>query len=321
MAVFTEETNYSGSPWGPLQEPILEGIEGMQGNYAAGPWAGPYTAGIDPNQTAGINAGVAGAGGAGAVGGAYTNTGLNLMGGLGTAFDYFNQNVDGSTNPWLTNGQQYMDFAGSIANSPYLDSQITSALRDPYRNLTENQLPGNAMNAAMMGQSGGSGRQVGDAVARRGYADRAADVGAQMRGSAYNTGLQFANQAATGDQFAAQQSALQLANLGGQGLGMLGTGYDYDQTGAQDQYDWGTQQQNLNNQQLDAQMREFYEPWTLTENYGNYLNPLTENLHNSTSEQDLLPQFLMENAESIAGLGGEAGGWVVDQIQDWFADI
>jgi len=307
MSLFESESSVSGSPWGPLRDPLLYGLDEVQDIYGRGTWGGPYTAGIDPNQTAGIASGIANAGGAGSVGDAYRTAGTGMIPGLGSAFNYFNSSLGGSQNPWMTNQDQYMDFAASIADSPYLNSQITAALRDPYRGLTEGALPGNAMNAVMMGQSGGSGREVGDAIARRGYEDRATDIGGQMRGNAYQTGLNFANQAATGDQKAAWDSALQLSGLGAQGLGYLGEGYGWDQTGATDQYNWGTTTQNLENEQLDANMREFYEPWKMIENYGNYVNPLTENLFTRTSEQDQLMPWLFGSEGPLSEIGGKLG--------------
>ena len=321
MSLFTTETTESGSPWGPLQEPILGGIENIQGLLDRGIFGGPFTAGIDPNQTGGINAGLAAAGGAGDVANAYGSTGRNLMGGLGQAFDYFGSSLDGSQNPWMTNQDQYMDFASSIADSPYLDSQITSALRDPYRGLTEQQLPGNALGAAQMGASGGSGKAISDAVAQRGYADRAADVGANMRGNAYQTGLDFANQAANQDYSAAQQSAMQLSGLGTQGLGFMGQGYNYGQQGAKDQFNWGTQSQNLENQQIQGQKEEFYAPWDLANNFGNYVNPLTENLYNHTTEQDQMMPWLFGESGPLSGIGGQFGDWVGENIGDWMPDF
>ena len=318
MSLFTSETEYSGSPWGPLQEPILGGIDNIQGLLDRGPFGGPYTAPIDPNQTAGIGAGLAAAGGAADVAGAYGSAGQNLAPGLGQAFSYFGNSLDGSQNPWLNNQQQYMDFASSIADSPYMDSQITAALRDPYRGLTEQQLPGNALGAAQMGVSGGSGKQIADAVAQRGYADRASDVGAGMRGNAYQTGLNFANQAANQDYSAAQQSAMQLSGLGTQGLGFMGTGYGYGQQGARDTFDWGTQGQNLQNQQIAGQKEEYYAPWELAQNFGNYVNPLTTNLYTRTSEQDQLMPWLFGSSGPLADIGGDLGDWVGGNIGDWW---
>jgi hypothetical protein len=308
MGLFDNESTTTGTPWGPLQQPTLGGVNYIQNLLQQGPWGGPYTAPIDPLQTQGIQQGAAAAGGAGGIANAYQQQGQGLLPGMQQGFGYFGSALAGGMNPWVTNPQQYLGIAQNVANNPYMDSMVTSALRDPFRQLTEQMLPGIRSGANMAGQAGGSQEAVMSAIANRGYADRAADVGAQMRGGAYSQGLGFANQAAQSDMALQQAAAQNLFNMGQMGLGFLGQGYGIGQQGAQDTFNWGTQGQGLQNQQLQGQMAQFMAPWELAKSYGSYINPLAGSLQQRTSSQDMLPAYLLQGLGPILSAGGGAAG-------------
>jgi hypothetical protein len=312
-SIFDQTTTTSGVPWQPLQNPLLAGVTNVQNLFNQGTYQGPYTAGVDPSQVYGYNLGTTQWGGAERASNNYAQQGQGLIPGLGSAFNYYQgaiQNPQGQ-NPWLTNNAQYMGLANQFADNPYMDQSITAALRDPYRQLTEQTLPGIRTQANQYGVAGGSQEAVMSAIADRGYQDRAADVGAQMRGQAWNQGLGIANQAAQGDQLLAQNAASNLAGLGGQGLDYLSQSYGIGQQGAQDLFNWGTQNQNLQNQQIQGNMAQYYAPWQLAQSYGSYINPLAGSLQSRTGTQDGLGQFL------LAGLGptlGSVGGDLADAI-------
>lgn len=331
MAGLFEETITSQrSPWEPLQQPIIQGVQNMQQLYAQGPYGGPFAAPINGMQTTGINSGFNAAAGAGGVANTYQTYGQGLAPGLTQAFDYYRQSLGQPNNPLVTNPNPYMNLATMAANNPYMDASITAALRDPYRQLTEQQLPGIAMGAQQAGNAP-SRRSILEGITRRGYEDRASDVGAQMRGQAWQTGLGMAGNAADRDQLFSQNSAMQLGNLGGQGLGYNAEGYNFNQLGAKDQAGWGNLQQGLDEKQVQANIQQYYEPWRLQDAYGQYVNPLATGLSSSAETRDagtmgpmlnIIAQILAADAAGGgAGNGsiiGRGTDWIIDQIRGFF---
>lgn len=333
--IFDQTQTSLGIPWNPLQQPTLTGVDYIGNLLSQGAWTGPYTAGISDYQTGGISQGADASMLASGLANQFQQYGSQLAPGLTQAFNYYQGAMNGGTqNPWLTNTNQYLGLAGQIADNPYLNSQITAALRDPYRDLMENTMPGISLAGNMAGQAGGSQEAVLRAIAERGYADRAADVGAQMRGAAWNQGLGIADQSAGNDYLLAQNAANNLSQLGGQGLGLMGKAYEARQGGASDLFNWGTQQQSLGNQQLQGQMQQFYAPWELAKSYGSYINPLAGSLKEQTLDQNQMSQFLLSSLSPILAQGGAAAGeWlfggngtqgqfgkVVGDVWDWTKD-
>ena len=70
-----------------------------------------------------------------------------------------------------------------------LDGQIDAVSRDITRNLRENELTGNTSAAIGGGNMGSSMKQKLDFGAGQRAADRIADASSQMRGQAYNAGM------------------------------------------------------------------------------------------------------------------------------------
>ena len=147
--------------------------------------------------------------------------GNSLMGGFGGAADYYSNAAQ--TDPF--------QFAAQAANNPQMDGMVDAASRDVVRNLGENTLPGIAGQSASAGALGSSRRGMLEGIATRGAADRIADIGANLRGNAYQQGI---GQGLQQGQFGAQ---------GLQGLGQLGMNqYQYGNTGL---YNVGNAGQNL----------------------------------------------------------------------------
>ena len=115
---------------------------------------------------------------------------------------------------------------GSYINNDVLNGQIDAVSRDIARNLNENELVNIDSNAVAAGGMGSSRAGVAEAIARRGAADRVADVSSQMRGDAYKTGLGIeANRASQNAQLMQsgnQYNAGAINNLTSQGLGIAG---------------------------------------------------------------------------------------------------
>jgi hypothetical protein len=319
MSVFENSTTSTGEPWSPLVPGTLQGVDFMRNLLSRGTYQGDYAAGIDPNQLAGISSGVTGAAGATGVGDAYRSAGNSVLPGIGQAFDYYGNAASGnSMNPWLTNGQQYMDLAGRFANNPYMDASIDAALQDPYRMLTEGQMPANNDSAIFTGGFGGASNAIDNAISKRGFADRASSIGANMRMAGLNTGYGIADDAAKADMMLSQHAADSLMQMGSKGLDWLSSGYAADQQGATDQFNWGTQNQNLQNDQIKAAMAKFNAPWEQGQSFGSYMNPLAGSLKQETVDESLLPAYLLQGLGPILGdIGSDVGGAAWDWIKNW----
>lgn len=155
-----QKSSSSTSPWGPQQ------------GYLKNVWSNAKTLFNQYNPQAQQ------------FGGEMANYGRQLMPALGSAFNYWQDALNGD---------------------PEL---LASIMRDQYRAFTENELPGISTNAIGLGTYGGSRQAIQEAIAARGFADRAADMSASLRHDAANS----------------------LTNLGGMGadMGMAGLGFPMD---------------------------------------------------------------------------------------------
>lgn len=118
-----------------------------------------------------------------------------------------------------------MDSAGRYADNPHLSGQIDAVTRDVSRNLSEDILPSIDRAASAGGNINSSRAGIASGIAQRGAADRVADVSSQMRGDAYNRGLDMARSDRDGQ--------LNLANAY---RGLSQTGMDALQAGAETGY-------------------------------------------------------------------------------------
>ncbi len=318
--LFKDETTVTNDPWAAA-EPGLEQAAGLVEQGLARPWevyGGDLVAGLNPYQTSAIGGmGGWGQGTGGQIADALTQGGLAGYGaGLGGYADVL-QGLSGGA-PQV--GQIDFDYARQIAENPYVDSMITSALRDPYRGLTEQTLPG--IDAAAMGAGAASGSRAGvaEGIARRGYEDRAADVGAAIRGQAYGQGLGMAQQQAMMNPqlalqgYGQQMNAAQgLANMGQYGLG---TGYGFGLQNLQTQLGAGNILQGQEQQNIDALMRQHYLgqqlPFQQAAMGANILNPMGQAYGtNTTTNQMGLGNAAINIGAAITGasLMQPGGGW------------
>ena len=192
-----------------------------------------------------------------------------------------------------------MGYAEDIANNPYMDTMIDAALRDPYRQYSEVDRPAVEQAAAMIGDS--SRTDLARGGVQRGYEDRAADIAAQMRGGAYQTGLQMAENKIVQDQ--------NLAQLGTQlGLNNINT----MMTG-------GGMQQDLQQQIRNANMGNFAygedRPWQLANNLNTLMFPALSGFGKTygTGAPDIMDKFM-------AGLAGSISSGLGSGLTDWFSD-
>jgi len=154
-----------------FSQPYIEKSYDAAGGYledaqAAGAYQGQTLASMNPYETAGNNymgnMGMAGAGQAFGV----TNQGANFANNYADLYGMSQQDR-------LGNAQQY-----AMNNSQGL---VDSAMRNDYRTLTEQTMPGINMAASASGNINSSRAGVADALAQRSFNDRKADVTANIQ--------------------------------------------------------------------------------------------------------------------------------------------
>jgi hypothetical protein len=220
----TTTTTSKSEPWAPQGDAIKGAISGATDIYnqqkGTAAYSGDLYANMDPATRAAIEKmqGFNAAGGQdnvnniGAAGSSLTDI-AGLKGAIGGY--QASANAD-PTQANITN-------AGAYANNPYLDRQIDAASRDVTRNLYENDMPSIDRAATSTGNINSSRAGIATGIAARGAQDQIGDIGATMRGNAFNNGLSMAESARTSN-LAAQGN---VASLYGQkvnaGLGATAT--------------------------------------------------------------------------------------------------
>jgi hypothetical protein len=146
-----------------------------------------------------------------AAGGALTGAGANAVG----------AGLYGLANFQPTSASDIVSNTNTFADNPYISQMIDAATRDARRAVSENALPALERNAALSGNTNSSRTGIAEGVINRGLADTVADTSANIRGQAYNTGLNAAQNLAA----LAQSGKLSaLTGLVGGGTGAVGTG-------------------------------------------------------------------------------------------------
>ena len=290
----------------PNQSPYLQDIYGQAQQLNA--------QGMPVEGVAGINGMLGGAlGTAYGAGGMQAGVGANMMAsganatqGTGMALNYaggaMGGNAQGGINTAMGAGQGMANMAGMAGaannrgfnannagqymNNSLLNSQIDAASTDVVRNLQENQLTGIASNAAGSGNSGSSRAGVAAGIATRGAGDRIGDISANMRGQAYNTGLNIeANRASQNAGFQQQanqsnQSAYNNNMQYGAGVGQnaYNTNQQNQQFGASmaqqlGQQGYGNMMSGVGMQQGAGQYMRDYDQQLLNNQYQQAMSP------------------------------------------------
>ena len=255
------------------QEPFINDIYGQAQNlYANYGLPDKQVAGINPMLATGIGQQYGFSQGGGQdIYTAQLLSSLENMGGYGTAATAADRMASGNVyRAPMTNGVNYATLDAAV-NNPYLAGVVDAATRGDYRNLTENQLTGNAAAAAASGNSGSSRRAVMDAIAQRGYEDRRADVASNIYGGAYTTGLDLANRTALANQSAALGTNSLNANLMNSGANLAYNLGQQGQTGLTQAYSTGA-----NNAAMATDAGNFarqYQQQLLDTMYQNQMNP------------------------------------------------
>lgn len=193
----------------------------------------------------------------------YETAGLNYIGNAGMQGGQAAMDMAASGANF---GQNYADLYADgskdrmgIANQYALDNAdpiVKAAMRDDYRNLTENTLPGINQNASNSGNVNSSRAGMADAIANRGFDDRKADVSAdvmrQLRGeSTASQNQQFMDRmAATEGQANAFRTGVNAIGTAGDFMTGAGQGFrNYDQGALSDA-------ENRSNQARDFELNQ-----------------------------------------------------------------
>ena len=187
---------YGGDLYARMDPLTAQGINGTQG-YATG--QGAQTA----QGVAGASAGLFGAG----------QGALGLYGQMGQM---------AGQDPTQMN----IANAGQYANNPYMDGMIDAASTDIRRNLSETVMPEIDRAATATGNINSTRAGVASGIAQRGAAETIGNISANLRGSAYQSGLGLSESARMGNMGAMGSAASGMGGMFGHGLQGAGMGMD-----------------------------------------------------------------------------------------------
>jgi hypothetical protein len=263
-----------------LAKPYLEygykgGQAGLDYSLDKGAYTGDTYANMNDMSTAGYN---------------YMN---NFgMGQMNNAQNFMNQGSQFANNYSDLYNRAGQDAIGDATNYAINNSSplVQAAMRDSTRQLNEQTLPGINMAASGSGNVNSSRAGVADAVARRSYDDRMADVTSNIQDNLANRYL-TQNQ----NQFANQMNANQaLANTYNQGFGMGGNIANM-MTGAGNAFQ--TDAQN----QINADKAQFEDDRDFQLNqYNKFMSGILGNAP-SNSSQNVKPNLYNPNMSGLMG--------------------
>lgn len=169
--------------------------------------------------------------------------------------------------------------AGQYADNPYTSGQVAASMRDANQEFNDVQNPAMVRFAAGSGNMNSTAPAVQQGIVERGLAQKAADISATLRGNAYNTGLQTAQNTANSLN-SSNLSALMAAANGGTGAVNSGVNANTNavgqQTGLFNIANAGASNINAGNQApLTNQMQAWNfgenSPFTALDNYYNII--------------------------------------------------
>ena len=216
----TSQSSGTRDPWAAQQPYLLDAFSQAQNAYnttnAQGAYGGNYVAPTNDNQYSAYNNAYDFANGQGSNavngllsnGSSMTNTGMSGATGALTGLNNFTGTDQTANN--VANAGQY-------ANNPYISSMVDASMADATRNASESTLPNLYRGAAASGNLNSDRTALAQGVVDRGLGEKAADVSANLRGSAYGTGI---NAALQGNQ----QNLSGLNAMGALGQSMNTTG-------------------------------------------------------------------------------------------------
>ena len=283
-----QETSSTTNPWA-VQAPYLQqafsGASDALNKTNANTYSGQQVAQFTPDQLAtfqrmvGYGGDLSGANATSSAGTGTMTAGASAiqqaLGGLGS------YTPTGGTSSNIAAASQYAD-------NPYISGQVDAAMRDANRQVNEQALPGQQRSAALTGNTMSSKNALAQGVIQRGLAEKTADVSANLRGQAYNTGLNLAEQGRQYDNSAILDA---LRSSAAAGTGAFSTGVGATSSGidqAKGLFDIANaggagQQQNTQNQIDDAKTQKEYANSNTWQNLQNFYNIIGSNNWGGTS--------------------------------------
>lgn len=190
--------------------------------------------------------------------------------------------------------QASQDMLGNAMNyaTQNQDPLLQAAMRDPYRQLTENTLTGINQGASATGNANSSRAGVAEAVANRGFNDRMADTATNIQQNLINQSL-----GAQQNQFANMMSANQgLYNTLSAGQNMAGAGFG-DMANAGVAYQTDSQNRMNTDMNTSNEQRDFQ---------GNLVNNYMNNMANAPRQYTGTQAVTTDPYSATLG-GGMAG--------------
>lgn len=227
-------TSSNTTPWAPQASALETGFNAAGPALAKSQQATAptdFTAGFTPDQLAtfqqmlGYSANSNIPQGSADAASTLTNAGTgaltNSLQGLG------NFNPQDATAQNIADATKYADQQGQ-----YIPGMVQAAMRDANQNANDVTIPGMESRAAITGNTNSSRTGVAEGIVGRGLAQQAGDISANLRGTAFNEGL---NRAQQGNQFNTTAMLQALTQGANSGNAAVNTGVNAGSTSINDQ--------------------------------------------------------------------------------------
>lgn len=232
----SSSTSTTAPSWAPQVGALTSAFQGAQNAYdqqrAMGLYNGDYIAAPNQTQYNAYNQAADFSAANGGVGQSQINTGQGLLGNYGTA-----QNATGALYDFgkASQTQNNINTANEYANNPYIQQAVDAATYGARRDAAENAIPNLYRGAASSGNLNSDRTAIAQGMVERGLAENAQNIGASMRNSAWNNGLNTALTQNSQSLGALENAGTLGANLGGAGSNMMSQGIN-DQTNLSNLY-------------------------------------------------------------------------------------
>jgi len=198
--------------------------------------------------------------------GAGTNATTGALSGLGS-YDPTKLNNTGSL----------VDQANAYVNGQNIDAQVANAMLPAEQQARDVTMPGIEQGAQISGNTNSSRTGIADGLVQRGLAEQATNLGATMRGTAFNNGMQLASSNANANN---TNELAALTNAASAGNTATNTGVNAGTSSINDQGNLyslaenaGAGQQAANQANLTNQQQQFQaqtnDPFAALQNYYN----------------------------------------------------
>jgi len=310
----------SQDPWSEQKKYLLKGFQAADDNYNKSPTS--YDGQMAADRSSFLDRALGAASNAGENG---TSISQMLMAGLGIGQQAGETGANSITSliGRLSQGpgatiEEAKKAGLKSANDENTTALVDAASRDIKRNLNENILPANNLQAVGTGNMNSSRTGIADGLAQRGAAEAIADTSAGIRGKAYDqTFNSFLSQNDAGNQGIMNSAGL-LQGFQGNGMNAAGLANQVGNDGAQLYADMAGLDTADRQRALDGQLAKFQMnaqmPWMNTQNLWNIIgganwggtttnNYANNNTNQTTARTDGQSQNANKSKQSGWGFG------------------